>query len=167
VGRWGGPPATVVIVLPFLGLFVLVDFAAPELFAGRGEDHPMPGRFKGVEKIVGESERLIETCFRGRDVHQQPLVGLEIIPLVDLTAGFKMGLGIAYEAVGTGDALGYSTRPGLLGHRRFDYRRRAEVAILRPEEFIARLRFWKWLGWRRLPDGQFCPIAPLGPRHPK
>src|SRR5690606_16020937 len=82
-GSLGGPQAAVVIVLPFLGLFVLADFATPELFAGRGEDHPMPSRFESVEKIVGESERLIETGFRSRDIYQQPLIGIEIIALVD------------------------------------------------------------------------------------
>src|SRR5690606_1078514 len=166
-GPQGGPQAAVVIVLPFLGLFVHVDFATPELFAGRGEDHPMPSLFECVAKIAGQSESLIETGFRSRDIYQQPLIGLEIIALVDRTAAFKMGLDVSNETVGTGDAPGNPTNPGFPRHCWFERRHGAEVAVLRPEEFIAGLRFWKWLGGRRLSDRQLRPIAPLGSRNPE
>jgi hypothetical protein len=50
----------VVVVRSLLGLFVLVDVIASELFTLRGKDNSMPCGFESVEDVVSKGKRLVQ-----------------------------------------------------------------------------------------------------------
>ena len=167
VGRSGRRRPVVIVPWCLGGFLVFVNLPAAELLPGRRNDHPVSGAFQGIEQIVRQTQRLVQTCARCRDVHEQPLERPEVLPVLNRAPMLEVRLGASNEAMRAGHRLCAATLRGGRSYCRPLSHWVLQCTVLGPDHLITGLsRRERGLG-RRLADSKLRPVSPLRPRDPK